>query len=151
MSGRSRRKGVYERQSFETKKPGKSNESNEPYSALYVTMLTSGAWRNLSHGARSLYTYMKLQYMSKTNRSSGLQPDQFYFNRAMYEGFGFTNRNQFIKWRDELVNQGFITVVECGRITRTKSIYQFSDAWQTIQLTPKAPNRGTEKRRQEAV
>ena len=143
--GRSR-KGVYERKPFETKRPGKSDQSNEPYVALYVTFLTSGAWRNLSHGARSLYTYMKLQYMGKSNRDAGLQPEQFYFNRAMYEGYGFKNRNQFCKWRDELIQQGFIKVIECGRTTRTKSIYAFSADWQEVSEVQKVQNKGTQKR-----
>ncbi|MFR1625219.1 MAG: hypothetical protein ACLSU1_10560 [[Eubacterium] siraeum] len=29
-----------------------------------------------------------------------------------------------------LIEKGFITCVECGAITRTKSIYRFSSMWQ---------------------
>lgn len=127
--GRRSTKGEYLRKSFETMRPGKSSESNEPYAALYVTMLTSEAWQNLTHGARSLYTYMKLQYRSKQNQAAGLAPEQFYFNRAMYKKLGFTNPSQFTKWRNELVDGGFITVYDHGR-NMSKAVYEFSDRWQ---------------------
>ena len=140
------KKGIYERKAFETTKPGSSDIRKEPYTALYVSMLTSEAWRNLSHGARSLYTYMKMQYQSKANRDAGLQPNEFYFNHGMYEKLGFKNRNQFIKWRNELVENGFIDVVECGRTSRTKNIYQYSDRWHDVKAVAKERNKGTLKR-----
>lgn len=143
--GRRKYKGVYERKSFETLKPGQSDTSNEPYAALYVTMITSGAYRNLSHGARDLYTVMKLQYLSKQNGKAGLQPEQFYFNNAMQKKFGFTNKTQFIKWREELKENGFIDIVECGRTTRTKSIYAFSDRWHAVEYREKVQKAGTQK------
>lgn len=137
--GRRKYKGVYERKSFETLKPGQSNTSNEKFVALYVTMITSGAYRNLSHGARNLYTVMKLQYMSKQGQKAGLQPEQFYFTNTMQKDFGFTNKNEFLKWRKELETNGFIDVLECGRNTRTNNIYAFSDRWHTVEYKEKVP------------
>ena len=122
---------------FETRRPGLSSESNEPYAAIYASMLGSVAFLNLSHGAQALYVFMKLQYKNKQNGAAGLQPDQFYFNQAMYEKYGFTNPTQFQKYKKELIQQGFIKVDECGRTTRTKNIYSFSDEWQKVKKTDK--------------
>lgn len=36
---------------------------------------------------------------------------------------------QFRRDRDELLNGGFIEIVENGKTTRTKNIYKFSDRW----------------------
>lgn len=127
-------KTQYIRKSYESQKAGIENKNKkEPFASLYVTMLTSEAWRNLSLGARNLYTYMKLEATGtdpeKKFQKENLKPEQFYFNRAVCKKYGFSNPNQFGKWRDELVEHGFIDLVECGRWTRTKSIYALSDRW----------------------
>ncbi len=128
MSGR--KKTEYIRRSFETRIPGKPSETHEKYVALCFTLLTSPAWFQLSNGARNLYTFMRLQY-------DGIN-DSFNFNRAIYTKVYplYSNRNQFYKDRDQLVEVGFIEIVEHGKNTRTKAIYKFSDKWQKQKVRP---------------
>ena len=149
---RKNKKDPYIRQKFESKKDGVENKNKrEPFAALYVTMLTSDAWYNLSNGSRNLYFYMKLEAQGtdpdKKKEKMDLDPEQFYFNRAIYEKYGFSNRNQVIKWRDELVSNGFIAIVENGRWTRTKNVYALSDKWKAVERKTKEPNAGTLKRK----
>lgn len=131
--GRSRKnKGVYERKSYETKKPG--TNSGEPFAAIYSSMLGSEAWGQLTNNARVLYIYMKMQLFG--GKRDGLEEGQFYFNRSTYTKTYslYSNPNQFYKDRDLLVKYGFIEIVESGKNTRTKAIYCFSDKWQQANI-----------------
>ena len=130
----SRKKNQFEyvRKPFETRIPGKPSETHEKYCGLCITMLMSDAWANLSGTAQNLYIFMRLQY-----DGSSLE---FSFNRALWLKTYklFTSPNAFYKYRDELITQGFIKVLESGKNTRTKAIYQFSDEWQKVKgRTPK--------------
>lgn len=121
-----RKKAEYVRHSFETRIPGKPAETHEKYVALCITLLTSPAWYQLSNGARTLYTFMRLQY-------DGIK-DTFNFNRALYTKTYplYRNCNQFFKDRKQLVDNGFIVIEESGKNTRTKAVYKFSDKWQKV-------------------
>ena len=127
----SKNKQTYERQSFETKKPGK--QTGEPFAAIYSSMLGSDAWGQLSNNARVLYLYMKMQLFG--GKRDGLPEGQFYFNRGTYmKTYNlYKNPNQFVKDRDLLIYWGFIDCIEHGKTTRTKNIYQFSDRWQKVE------------------
>ena len=109
-------------------KIGSSNLS----STLYASMLQSDAFLNLSSNAMKLYVYMKLQYYGQHDKPLGKQ-DHFFFNRAMYTKIYpiFSNGEQFAKYSHELIKNGFIEEIENGKNTRTKSIYKFSDKWQS--------------------
>ena len=144
----SKNKTTYERKSYETKKPG--TKTGEPFAAIYSSMLGSAAWEQLSNNARVLYLYMKLQLFG--GKRDGLPEGQFYFNRATYTKTYnlYRNPNQFYKDRNLLVYWGFINVIECGRTTRTKNIYQFSDRWQNIDIPEVEKRLEADKRRKEA-
>lgn len=98
---------------------------------LYASMLQSEAYMDLSKNAMVLYQYMKLQYYGAKGLPGHASTD-FVFNKALYTKTYqlYTNPNQFRKDRDSLIEHGFIEYVECGKNTRTKSIYRFSDRWQ---------------------
>ena len=113
-------------------------------------MLGSAAWEQLSNNARVLYLYMKMQLFG--GKRDGLPEGQFYFNRATYTKTykPYLYPTQFSKNRDLLVYWGFIDVIECGRTTRTKNIYQFSDRWQNIDIPEVEKRIEADKRRKEA-
>ena len=100
---------------------------------LYASMLQSKAYKSLSNGARTLYTFMKLQYYGAKGIKDHDKTD-FYFNWALANKTYslYTNNTQFKKDRDMLVEYGFIEVVENGKSSRTKNIYRFSDKWKII-------------------
>lgn len=120
-----KRKNKYIPKSFESK-------SGKVLSAvIYASMIQSPAWEHLSNNARVLYLYMKLQYYGAKNIPDHSE-DCFYFNTALIQKTYklYTNMRQFRKDRDQLVDYGFIKILESGKNTRTKAIYQFSDEWQ---------------------
>ena len=123
----SRSRRTYKPKTFES--VGGSNLSAN----LYATMLQSRAYKDLPDGAKTLYSYMKLQLYGQKNIPGHPNTD-FVFDWAManktYEIC--TNKKQFYTNRNRLVEGGFIEVVECGRNTRTMNIYRFSDKWQSI-------------------
>ncbi len=130
-----KQKQTYIRKSFETRIPGKPTETHEKYVGMTDTLVRSIAWNNLSKKAMCLYLCMRLQY-------DGTNDKGFYFNRGMWlddpkhrkNNYAlFKSPNDFYKYRDELVTQGFIEVVESGKNTRTRAVYAFSDKWQKVQ------------------
>lgn len=121
------RKHKFTPKNFE--KVGASNLS----CTIYASMLQSPAWYALSPKAKELYTYMKLQQYGQAP-IEGYGADCFVFNQAMYTKVYpiYKSGAQFRRDRDQLIEYGFIEMVECGRFTRTKNIYKFSAKWQEI-------------------
>lgn len=119
-----------------TPKPFESVGGNKLSANIYVTMLQSPAYLTLSGNAAKLYNYMKLQYFGAKNISEHPAED-FVFNWGMASKTYplYTNKKQFYKDRDMLIEHGLIEVVECGKNTRTKNIYRFSDKWQSWKVS----------------
>ena len=111
--------------------PFESKGGNNLSANIYATMLQSPAYLTLSGGAVKLYNYMKLQLYGAKNIPEHPSTD-FVFNWAMASKTYpiYTNKKQFYKDRDMLIEHGLIEYVENGKNTRTKSIYRFSDKWQ---------------------
>lgn len=111
---------------------------NKAFVRIFLDMVNSSAFRDLSYRQQLLYFYMKIQFCQKDSKKPNGKHLQFYFNRGLYKNTLklYSNDEQFRKDRDSLINHGFIICVENGSNTRSKSIYQFSDKWQ---------NYGTEK------
>lgn len=97
---------------------------------IYVSMLQNKTWQSLTPRQQRLYIYMKAQYYGQ-KQIEGQETESFYFNRSMWKETYklYTNEKSFYTDRNALVEKGFITVAECGRTTRTKNIYSFSDKW----------------------
>ena len=101
---------------------------------IYSDLLLSDAFQSLSHNQQLLYVYMSDCYIPTTKVEHPYNnASYFFFNRDLYQRkYGlYTNDRQFRKDRDELIKKGFIEEVESGKLTRTKSVYKFSDKWKT--------------------
>ena len=111
-----------------------TNDTNFAHSRIYVSMLESVAWGNLTNNARVLYLYMKSQFYRKDCIEGFSSKEYFYFNQGMWQGKYnlYKNKNQFYKDRDLLIANGFIEIAVQGRNTRTKMVYKFSDQWKYI-------------------
>ena len=124
----SKQRKRYTPKKYESRKPNGDISAN-----IYLSMIQSKAWRELTPNAMRLYLYMKLQlYGQKSLTDCG--EEYFYFNKAMWHDTYhiYTNQAQFYKDRDMLVSNGFIEIVERGQNTRTRAIYKFSDKWQKV-------------------
>lgn len=117
--------------------------SGDTSANIYMSMLMSNAWNNLSKNARVLYLYCKAQYYAEkrkpTTQTSNLQVQQsdrtyFTMNKSkwceLYGLYKEGNARNFTKDMKELIDNGFVELVENGRLTRTKSVYKLSDKWQ---------------------
>ncbi len=115
-----------------TPKPFESVGGNKLSANIYVSMMQKPAFYTLSGGAVKLYLYMKAQLYGAKNLPEHPSTD-FVFNWAMASKINnlYTNKNQFYKDRNMLIEHGLIEYIENGKNTRTKSIYRFSDKWQT--------------------
>lgn len=131
----SKKKERYFPKTFES--TGKSGDTS---ANVYVSMLLSRKWKELTKNAQVLYLYCKAQYYAEKKKPTPkikiLTDDErrqcFTMNRSkwqdVYEIYASDN-GQFYKDMSLLVEKGFIQVVESGKTTRTKSIYRFSDKW----------------------
>lgn len=109
---------------YDCMKNGESNLS----ATLYVSMLESPAYKDLSSSAIRLYNYMVLQLYGQ----QAIDGDEltFFFNRGLYMRYElYKNWSQFARDRKQLIEHGFIEEIENGHNTRTKNKYRFSDKW----------------------
>ena len=96
-------------------------------------MLMSTAWQSLSKSQQVLYMYCKAQYYAEKKKPEN-NPLYFTMNKSKWNKLYnlYTNSNSAGFYRDiqELILKGFIICVESGAVTRTKSIYSYSNMWQ---------------------
>lgn len=118
-----------------------STKTRDSYASIYMSMLMSQSWQNLTKNQQLLYVYCKAQYYAEHNtpkpkikKLSEIEFSEcFTMNKSkwckLYHLYKDGNQNGFIRDMRALMENGFIEVVENGRTTRTKSIYKFSDKW----------------------
>lgn len=121
-------------------KPFESDGSKSDTSAnIYHSMLISPQWKALSKGAMVLYLYCKAQYYAEKSKpvskyktlSESEKARCFTMNKAKRDGYELysDHAGQFQKEMKELLQYGFVDIVEQGKNTRTKNIYMLSDRW----------------------
>lgn len=113
---------------------------------IYLSMLMSQAWHNLTLKQKELYLYCKAQYFGESKTESEhktnneIEKDvnanlqiRFTMNKSkwceIYHLYSDGGQRHFYKDIKSLVDNGFIKVVESGKTSRTKNIYEFSDKW----------------------
>jgi len=116
------------------KKPFESSCSSSDTSAnIYESMLLSPAWLELKASPKALYVACKSQYYAEKTKPNS-NNCQFTMNKYKwcdkYKLYTNANSSSFYRDMSALIEKGFIKCIECGFVTRTKSIYQFSDKWQ---------------------
>ena len=104
----------------------KKHESKHIYDRaerLAIDMLQSWAYRGLSPYAKTLLIELK--------RKTVLEPDHpLIYTRS--EAKEMMDERTFIKARDQLVQEGFIDIVEDNSEIRKPHIYTFSDRWKSM-------------------
>lgn len=124
----SSRKKPYQKKCFE------SNGSTSDTSAnIYLSMLLSPAWRDLTAQQKTLYLTCKAQYYGEKKKPDS-DPLSFTMNQGkwatLYGLYEKTNARGFYRDMTALIEHGFITCVSCGAGTMRKSVYKFSSMWQ---------------------
>lgn len=122
----SRRKKPYEKKPFESIGNPSDTSAN-----LYMSMLMSEAWKSLTPQQMVLYLYCKGQYYGEKRKPEG-NNEYFTMNKSKWCAYGLYDENNgkgFRRDMEQLIEKGFVACVECGAVTRTKTIYRFSDKW----------------------
>lgn len=123
--------------------------AKDSYASIYMSMLLSKSWANLSGKQKELYLFCKSQYYGQTHTD----PKKFYTFKELEEGINnidISNRftmnkrkvvdtfhlytessysTHFYKDINKLIEEGFIEKLESGKSTRTSNIYKFSANW----------------------
>lgn len=124
----SRRKQPYQKKPFES-----TGVSSDTSANVYMSMLLSDAWKDLTAQQQRLYLYCKAQFYAEKQKPNG-DSLCFTMNQSKWADlYGLYQRNNaagFYRDMSALIKHGFVTCAECGAITRTKSIYKFSPMWQ---------------------
>ena len=139
MSGRRRNDNKYKPLTFES--AGSKNGKTDTYSAIYKSMLFHPAYTSLKPRPRALYTYCKEKYYGHRKPQTDfpdvpeLQGNKlFYFSLSDAVATGLYTqgmRNEFYGDMRVLEDHGLIRKVVSGKSTKRKSIYEFSNKWQT--------------------
>lgn len=123
----SKRKTPYQKRPFES-----TGASNDVSSNLYASMLTSPAWLDLTAQQKTLYIYCKLQLYAEKSKPTD-DPSAFTMNQAKWSGkyklYQTNNFKGFSRDMTALIEHGFVTCIESGAYTRTRSIYRLSAMW----------------------
>ena len=122
------KKKQYEKKRFESNCSPSDTSAN-----IYISMLMSKAWRELTARQCKLYLYCKSQYYAEKKKPIKDNQLSFTMNKSkwdkLYGLYNEKNHKYFYNDMTALIEKGFITCYESGAITRTKSIYIFSDKW----------------------
>lgn len=117
----SRRKGVVQNLKWESNK-----SSGQKFTKICNDMMESSAWQALSIEAQGLYLFIKKKYTKRKDGSDNAE-DIHLINKD-YRVLKKC-KNTIMKYLDELIDNGFIKVIEHGKYSRTPNIYAFSDEW----------------------
>lgn len=125
----SRRKQPYQKKPFES-----TGVSSDTSANVYMSMLISDAWKDLTAQQQRLYLYCKAQFYAEKQKPNG-DSLCFTMNQSKWADlYGLYKRNNaasFIRDMSALIEHGFVSCAACGAISRTKSIYRFSSKWQS--------------------
>jgi len=83
-----------------------------PFVPLDVEVMTSPAWRAMSHGARLLYIHLKRRWSFKQKNNGRL----FLSHRDAQKELGGGTRDSISRWYRELQHYGFIVMTSPGHL-----------------------------------
>lgn len=111
-------KKITEFKPWETKN---TNGRENRYIRIGVTMTASDAFRDLSNSAVRVYVNMLME-------AGGKHRFRFPYNKYRC----YMSKPTFFKARDDLINHGFIEIVQNNRNLRKANEYCFSDKWKSF-------------------
>ncbi|WP_302589060.1 hypothetical protein [Dialister succinatiphilus] len=128
------KKRKYTPPTFETMHP----EGRHVYMAIYDTLYTSPAWKELTDKQVRLYLFCRWQYWAKRENRPGADypdyepyqaPEVFYLNWAKVQSAGLyrSNKKRFYDDVRALCKRGLIESLYNGRGGRDKSVFRLSD------------------------
>lgn len=129
---------AYKRKPYESAHP--HGHGHDRFVALYESMYTSPAWKELKSRQKVLYLYCRLQPWATETPGKDYplyeayqQPEVFYLNFAKVCAAGMYTKYSNKAFYDDikaLCNVGLIECLFNGRTYRKKSVYRLSALWQ---------------------
>lgn len=130
------KKRKYTPPTFETIHP----EGRHVYMAIYDTLYTSPAWKELTDKQVRLYIFCRWQYWTKRENRPGADypdyepyqaPEVFYLNWRKVRSAGVykENKGRFYADVKALCERGLIECLYNGKSGRRKSVFRLSDLW----------------------
>jgi len=124
------KKKPYVKKSFES-----TGASSDVSANIYESMVLSPAWMDLSAQEKALYQVCKLRYYSQKKKPND-NPKQFHMSQCIwrdkYKLYTDANKRRFYSDMAGLINHGFLICAENGFSSRTHSVYEYSDKWQSF-------------------
>lgn len=136
---------VYVPKTFESDPQFLIGRNYDTSANIYMSMMLSPAWLDLSKAQQILYLYCKAQYYGKNKKEqkelmtaeellSKKEVDtskRFFMNREMWLNFYkiYPDNGQFYKDIKVLCDFGFIKTIERNQNTKKRNIYEFTDQW----------------------
>lgn len=119
---------------------GKVGKRNDSYFQCCTSLLVSNSYADLTHRQRNLYVCMASKYYGSRKPKHDFKDipelqgdDLFYFQwkeaREEFKLYTEGSKNEFYSDVVALEEHGLIKCVSSGKAHRTKSIYQYSEAW----------------------
>lgn len=123
----SSRKKPYQKKTFESDCSSSDTSAN-----IYMSMLLSPAWKDLTAQQKTLYLYCKAQLYAEKKKPDS-DPRSFTMNQGkwstLYGLYEKSNARGFYRDMTALIEHGFVACVSCGAGTMQKSVYRFSSMW----------------------
>ena len=105
-----------------------AREGDNKHVRLYRSLLTSEAYKDLSHLAKTVYTLLLLQ------KDEGKYTVELPY-RDFKEVYGLTNTKNLSRALESLVDHGFIEIDKgrfiTGKLRRDSNKYTFTDKWKS--------------------
>jgi len=89
-------------------------------------MMKAMAWQKLSIRQRGLYLELKRQFVSRSDGST--TELEIYILHSQFKN-NYKSKNTLFDDVDQLIENGFIKVVQHGKYARQPNIYGFTDEW----------------------
>lgn len=135
--GRSRSKETYKKTPFES-----DGNPSDVSANIYESMLKSPAFKDLTASQRMLCVYMKARYYGQKRKPYKDDRTSFTFNESVWikgnpHGYEiYSNKRQFYKDRQALIDHGFIEIAENNKNQRESNVYRYSSEWRTWSKKP---------------
>ena len=100
-----------------------NKKTKQKFTKICDDMQESMAWKDLGLEAQGLYLFLKKKY---TKNSQGVTNENDIHITKKDLRILNKNKNTIMKYIDRLIDNGFIKVVQHGRLSRTPNIYGFS-------------------------
>lgn len=102
-----------------------NKKTKQTFTKICDDMIDSMAWQMLGLEAQGLYLFLKRKYTKNNGKDNA---NDIHITKKDIRIIG-KNKASIYKYLDRLIDNGFIKVVEHGKLSRTPNIYGFCGEW----------------------